>query len=607
MTRPAAFKTIFLNEVLYNSKRVAPYAMMVLFSANAVLWWGAGPAVIRGWATNSDFYIVRMCIIFSFMTVPLFTALLMGDPVIRDFNLRIDPLVFSNPVGRAEYVLGKFFGNFFVLVCCQACFALTLCVLQASSVEGMLILSPRVFPYLKHFFALTVLSNLLLAVLYFTVGTLTRNVKLVYGAAVSFYLLYITWQVAILKGMPQRWRVLLDPLLMNWGDGFAKRLDAEQLNRLSIVYDGEMLSNRALVLLASAACLTLLCRRFSNVEGFKGDEDRGRVLTLELRDSTERLSARAEDFGPGLLREAVEATSVDVSVPEVRTSYEGFGAGLRQFAAATGAEFRLLRSERGLVVVLPLVALLCGLQLSYIGDAHGAASYSGIYASETINPLLIFLFGITVFYTGEALNRDRELRVEPVLWCAPAPDFVFLLSKFAAVFLLSLSLVLLVAVTSVALQIYRGHTPVEPRAYLSIYSVVLLPGVLFMTSAAIALNVVLRDKYLAYASSIAAGIGGFFLSTNGYNGWLYNPLLQQLWTPSDFERGGSLSRIFVQRIYFLAIATFCLALAHLCFERKPRRGVHAGGRLRNAGRTLVSMMAALLTAVVTGLTLARWR
>jgi len=134
---------VFLTEVLFNVKRVAPYALMVLFSANALLWWGWGPAGARGWAVNSDFYIVWLFCGFSFMTAPLFVALLMGDPVIRDFRLRVDPLIFSKPVGRGEYLVGKFCGNFFVLVCCQACFALTPLLLQSMRTEGMLVLEPQ--------------------------------------------------------------------------------------------------------------------------------------------------------------------------------------------------------------------------------------------------------------------------------------------------------------------------------------------------------------------------------------------------------------------------------------------------------------------------------
>ena len=100
--------------MLLSIKRVAPYVLMVFFASNCVLWWGWGPAVARGWATNSEFYIQRNMAGFSFILgLPIFTGVIMGDVVIRDFRLGVDPLIFSKPVGRASYVFGKFAGNFF--------------------------------------------------------------------------------------------------------------------------------------------------------------------------------------------------------------------------------------------------------------------------------------------------------------------------------------------------------------------------------------------------------------------------------------------------------------------------------------------------------------
>jgi len=66
MRNPARtpFGVIFQNEVLLNSKRVAPYALMVFFSSNAILWTSA--AIHYGWAINSDFYIARTYGGFSF-------------------------------------------------------------------------------------------------------------------------------------------------------------------------------------------------------------------------------------------------------------------------------------------------------------------------------------------------------------------------------------------------------------------------------------------------------------------------------------------------------------------------------------------------------------
>src|SRR5260370_21514488 len=136
MTNPfhTPFAAIFQNEVLLNSKRVAPSALMILFSATTVMCWGKGPAGALGWATNSDFFIARNLKTFSFLFgLPIFTAVIMGDPVTRDFHLGINSLIFSKPITRAQYLFGRFFGAFFVLVCCQALFPLTLLALQAVS------------------------------------------------------------------------------------------------------------------------------------------------------------------------------------------------------------------------------------------------------------------------------------------------------------------------------------------------------------------------------------------------------------------------------------------------------------------------------------------
>src|SRR6185369_5973153 len=189
------FAAVAYNEVLLNSKRIAPYVVAALCAGNAVLWWGWGPAVGRGVAHNSDLYIAGVLPPYSFLFLPLYTALMMADPSIRDFREEISPLIFSKPVSRAEYLLGKFFGNFFVLACCQSAFVVTLFVLQWIPKNRVTVLQQKQFlAYPKHFLVFVVISHMLLAAVYFTVGTLTRNAKFVYGLGIAFYPLYIGYQ-----------------------------------------------------------------------------------------------------------------------------------------------------------------------------------------------------------------------------------------------------------------------------------------------------------------------------------------------------------------------------------------------------------------------------
>ena len=166
------------------------------------------------------------------------------------------------------YLLGKFCGSFLVLVCCQSVFILTSIVLQAFRTSGMVVQPFRVWPYFQHFVFYLILSQLLLAAFYFTVGTLTRNAKIVYGLAISFYPVYISYQIFLLKGLPQRWAIVLDPLLLNSGlkgNGFSNT--AEFLNQLVIVYTPAMLANRVLMILGTVLCLTIAYLMFTAREG----------------------------------------------------------------------------------------------------------------------------------------------------------------------------------------------------------------------------------------------------------------------------------------------------------------------------------------------------
>jgi ABC-type transport system involved in multi-copper enzyme maturation permease subunit len=596
---------IFQAEVLLNTKRVAPYAMAVLFGGNALLWWGWGPAAGRGWATNSDAFIADVLPIFSFLTLPLFTALLMADPVIRDFRAGIAPLIFSKPISRAEYLLGKFAGNFFVLVCCQATFVLTLFVLQAFRRPGMIVQDARALPYVKHFLVFVVISHLVLAAVYFTVGTLTRNAKIVYFLGVCFYPLYIAYQSFLLKSLPLSWRAVLDPLLMNWGSKASGERSAEWMNQLKVAYDLDLIANRASMILIAGACLVILYLRFAIAERPTKAEP---LSTLSLSTAADEVFYDSESFGES--RHHVQPVSSDprevdnVALPAANYQSSGFVASVNKLRAALVVEFRLLRSERSLVLVLPLAMVISFLSLPFEVSVSGEG-FSAAFASSTANGLLLFLLGVIVFYTGEVFHRDRELRVEPLLWSTPIPNIVLLVSKFLTTMSLATGLIAVAGLTAITTQLLRGHTPVDIFPYLLVYSVILLPTIVFMTAGTIALNVLLQDKYLAYATCIAITGGAFYLYSRGHNHWLYNPSLYQLWNYADLAgpsgSGNVSGRMLLQRIYCLALSGICLTVAHLGYQRKSPRGFMIDRRLGSRGWALLLLCVSGLIAIAAGL------
>ena len=551
--------------MLVNTKRVAPYALMILFSANAILWWGWGPAVGRGWATNSDFYIYRNLGAFNFVLgLPIFTIIMMGDPVIRDFRLGVDPLIFSKPVGRASYLLGKFFGAFFVLVCCQSAFAITFFLLQWVPFSGMVVLPVRVAPYFKHFFFVVVVSHLVVAAFFFAIGAITRSAKIIYGLAACFYPAYVSFQL-LLKNLPENLLKLLDPIAFNFhskGEGGWGQT-ADFLNKQVVSYGPYAYANRALMLIYTAIFLFIVYRRFSTHEQTKLSTDHFTILTLPRASEMVPLGLESAP-SYGAFESAIETSPARdrIPLPSV-TVTRGVRSTLSKIIAAVETEFRLLRSERSLIVLIPLVVLLSIFDLAFF-RVDPEISYSVTYATGTGKVLLFFLVGLIIFFTGETMHRDREVKVRPIVWSTPAPNSVLLLSKCFATALLALALLAVVGLVAIVIQVFRGHTPVDFTAYIVIYGVVVVPSIVFITSMVVALNALLRNKYATYVVAVATSAVLLYLYNIGYNHWSYNPLLYRLWTYPDLFT----ETILVRRLYCLGLAAALLALAHLVFERK---------------------------------------
>jgi ABC-type transport system involved in multi-copper enzyme maturation permease subunit len=219
-------------------------------------------------------------------------------------------------------------------------------------------------------------------------------------------------------------------------------------------------------------------------------------------------------------------------------------------------------------MIIPLALFLSLLEVTFY-PIHSNVSLTAAYASNTATSLLTFVIGMAVFYTGEAMHRDRDLRIEPFLWTTPIPNGVLIMSKFLSTLMLLIGLITAVGVAAITIQVVRRHTPIDLVAYLRIYGLILLPSAFILTALSVIGNVVLRNRYGFYVASIGTAAGLFYLYSNGHNHWLYNPVMYRLWTYADLTSGTR--AILLYRLCWLAISVICLGLAHLFFARRSRR------------------------------------
>src|SRR6188768_2624104 len=113
------FKEIFRFELQYRKKRAATYiyfgiifVMCFLAVTTDVVQIGGAAGQIK---ENAPFVLTRMTVIVS-VFLCLIASAVMGVPVLRDFEHNTEAIIFSTPIKKMSYLMGRFWGSFVILL-----------------------------------------------------------------------------------------------------------------------------------------------------------------------------------------------------------------------------------------------------------------------------------------------------------------------------------------------------------------------------------------------------------------------------------------------------------------------------------------------------------
>ena len=120
----------------------------------------------------------------------LVTAALFGDAAVRDIEVEMDPLLFTSPISKAEYLGGRFLGalavNAIVVVAIPLGF---LAMTGLLAYIGPEVVGPfRVGAYVQPFFVFVLPNLVVVGAISFTIGILARRVLPVYFGALGLFI-----------------------------------------------------------------------------------------------------------------------------------------------------------------------------------------------------------------------------------------------------------------------------------------------------------------------------------------------------------------------------------------------------------------------------------
>jgi ABC-2 type transport system permease protein len=565
-------KEVFRFELLYRKGRAANYiyfGIVFLLCFLAV----ASPVVRIGGAigqikANAPYVLSIMTLIMSF-ALTMITSAIMGVAVLRDFDHNTEAILFSTPLKKFDYLMGRFAGSFFVVV-------LVYCGIWLGFMGGFAvgkylpwdvewkekeILAFNAWHYLQPFLVFT-LSNLFISgVIFFAAGALARNSIMIYTQGILLIIAYELANTFVTDLEYQEIAALLDPFALNTFEYVTRYWTPAERNSQLVPLEGIMLYNRLIWVGFAVVLLAVTYFAFSfNV----------------VRTGLVKRKAVAQK------KSTVRPETVVIPVAKQVVTFATY---LKQLFSFSWFYFKLVIREIPFIAIMISGVLFLFVNAINIDQLYGTSSYPTTYnVLGLLNVFDLFFLIITVFYAGELVWKERQVNINLIVDTTPMPSFVGLAAKFFGLLWIYLITMLLLILCGVIIQASYGYYKFELPVYFGQLYTSTLSFLVLYTLLAIFIQVLVNNKFLGFALCIVFFIMRAVLNEVGLEHNLWQFASGSIGPYSDMNSFGHFLTPFSwYKIYWLAFACLLFAVA-VIFSVRGSEAVMAmrwkTGRLR---------------------------
>jgi len=480
------FFEIFWFEIKYNLKRPATYIYFGLFAAFAFLMaiiagnvWPEVKILMDGKVfVNSPFYISLFCRALSNLGI-IITAAIVGNAVYRDYEYATHSLFFTKPVSKFGYLGGRFAG-----ACVIATLALSGIAFGYALGCSMPFIDPtyigpaHLSSYIRPYIMFVIPNLIFTGIIFFMLAALTRNILSVY--IVSILLLVFNAIAGNLeKNLSNKYIAsLIDPLGSRAFGYMTEGWTVAQQNANPLPMSGVLLVNRLIWLGVGLALFIVLFMRF-RFDQFSSD-------------SGTRKKVNAFSKAKGILFSNIKVTQVF-----------SFSSQFSQFLKISLMEIRNILRSPFFLILVGINILLMIVEGTQIGKIYNTTTYPVTAEVAKIFSGGLIMLVIIVFYSGELIWKERELKINNISDALPVPTRVTFASRFMALIGVEVVLLFVTMLCGIITQICYGYYKFEFGVYFQYLFIIKLLELIFVTVIALVIQILVNQKYLGYFIVIA--------------------------------------------------------------------------------------------------------
>lgn len=405
---------------------------------------------------------------------------IIGAGIYRDFKYNAHHIFFSYPFTKTSYLMGKFWSGFLVSLWIAISIGLGIYVATILPMANPELLGPTKFwNYAQAYFLNVIPNMLLMGAIVFVVTTLSRSVYT--GFVTTIALVIIMGVVSSLGGQLENkvLAALIDPSGMNALDYYVEYWTIDEYNTKNLPIGKYFLLNRGIWLTITALFLLALGRFFQFSQ-------QGIDWVFWRKPKAMRMVKN--NFG-GLFKIELPKVNYDFSI---KTQM----ANALQFAKM---DFNYLVKNRVLQILMGIGVLIIILENSLSGSIMGTKALP-VTANMLLNEFTFYFFLITITFlaAGLLIHRSQLARMSGLTDSTAAPNWVFFTSKYLALILLQISLLMLVMLSSVLFQTFQGYFHFEIGLYLRRFLGISLFGYVIWAGLALAVQTAFKNYIVGF-------------------------------------------------------------------------------------------------------------
>ncbi len=539
---------------------------------------------------NSPFTVTFAMALFATFYLFVITSFV-ANAVVRDDVTKFGPMIRATPVGRTTFLAGRFLGGLAIAILGYIAIPLGIAVGSAMPWVDPETVGPGGFALYAWPFLVIAVPNLILSsALLFSLATLTRSMLASYIGVLVLVMGYLAVSIVASADPANLVTAARYEPLATAAIGEATRYwTAAEMNTRLIPLEGNLLFNRIFTLGMAAVFLAIAWLRFSMTERAPS---RWQLRRLAKQASK---SAKAEAVAPRVLTAPVHRSF-------------GLDHALAAFWVRLKAEVQQVVKSPGLIVLLLIAVAFSMLNLVNAQTTYGTASYpltAGV-VTTLIGSVTLFSLIVAVFYGGELVWRERDVKISEIIDATPAPGWTVFVPKILAIFTVLIAMSLAGMATGIVFQLAKGTGSIDLGLYISAFVVPQSIDLLLIAVLSVFFQVMSPNKYVGWGIILVWFVSRIFLSNLGYANMLYTfgatpgePLSDMNGT-GGFWVGG-----LIARAYWACFGVLLLVVSHWAWPRgtvvavMPRlKGIRSRISLQSGGLALAAVAGMIGTGLV---------